>query len=109
MNTILTLLYFSSFITFGNLFIQFPLIILCIKHSNSFDTIKDLISKVSEHDMDNLYNPSSANNFRFIDDIEKNRIIQLKDIGISAIKENDWGLPQTILNDLYDKLIIPHE
>lgn len=107
LNTILTLLYFSSFITFGNLFIQFPLIILCIKHSNSYDTIKDLICKVSEHDMDNLYNPSSENNFRFIEDIEKNRIIQLKDIGISAIKENDWGLPQTILNDLYEKLIIP--
>lgn len=106
-NTIITLLYFSSFITFGNLFIQFPLIILCIKHSSSYDTIKELIKKVTEIDISNLYDPNNENDVNLIENLEKNKLIQLKDIGVSAIKENDWGLPQTILNDLYEKLIIP--
>jgi hypothetical protein len=104
-NTIITLLYLSSFVTFGNLFIQFPLIILSIKHSNSFDTIKELINKIDDNDTDNLFNPTNKDDVYLIEHLEKNRIIQLKDIGISAIKDNDWGLPQTILNDLYFKFI----
>lgn len=105
-NTIITLLYFSSFITFINLLLQFPLIILCIKHSSSYSTIKDLINKVEKRDIENLYDPYNCSDDTYvIENLEKNRIIQLKDIGVSAIKDNDWGLPQTILNDLYKKLI----
>lgn len=106
-NTVITLLYFSSFITFTNLFIQFPLIILSIKYSNSYANIKKLISAVNQTDIDNLYKPDAANEIYVLEILEKNKLIQLKDFGVLAIKDNDWGLPQTIINGLYEKLIEP--
>lgn len=106
-NTIITLLYLSSFIAFGNLLIQFPLLILSIKHSNSYKIIDKLIGKINETELQNLYNPSGIEEIKFIEVLERNSLTQLKDIGITAIKENDWGLPQTIINNLFDKLIKP--
>jgi hypothetical protein len=105
-NTITTLLYFSTIITFGNLLLQFPLIILSIQHSNSYNSIKKIINNINETDIQELYNPKyEADNIYLIEHLEKNKIILLKDIGVSAIKENDWGIPQTILNGLLGKLI----
>lgn len=105
-NTITTLVYFSSFIAFGNLFLQFPLIILSLKHSNSFNSIKNIIKSIKPSDIQNLYDPNYGNDDAYhIEELEKNNLIQLKDIGVSAIREEDWGLPQTILNDLFVKLV----
>jgi hypothetical protein len=105
-NAITTLVYFSSFIAFGNLILQFPLIILSLQYSNSFNSIKNIIKNIKHSDIENLYNPNYGNNDAYhIEQLEKNNLIQLKDIGVSAIKEDDWGLPQTILNDLFIKLI----
>ncbi|WP_440881451.1 DUF2254 family protein [Tenacibaculum sp. C7A-26P2] len=106
-NTIITLVYLSSFLAFSNLLIQFPLLILSIKHSNSYEIIKKLIDNIDKEDLKNLHNPQSINEKNIIDILEKNKLTQLKDIGITAIKENDWGLPQTIINRLYDKLVLP--
>lgn len=106
-NTITTLVYLSSFLAFSNLLVQFPLLILSIKHSNSYEIIKKLIDNVDKEDLKNLHNPRQFNEENLIEILEKNKLTQLKDIGIISIKENDWGLPQTILNRLYDKLILP--
>jgi len=108
-NIIITLVYLSSYITFSNLLLQFPLLILSIKHSNSYDVIKKLINNIDIKDLKNLHKPQSNDNENLIEVLEKNKLIQLKDIGLIAIKENDWGLPQTILNKLYEKLISPLE
>ena len=106
LNTTITLLYFSSYITFGNLLLQFPLITLSIKHSNSFESVKEIIRNLNVTDIEFLHNPNyHIDDVYRIEDLERNRIILLKDIGVSAIKENDWALPQTILNDLFAKLV----
>jgi len=104
-DSVITFLYISSILAFSNLIIQFPLLILSIKHSNSYDIIERLIKEVSKNDLDEIFKPERRNNNISIDTLEKNKIIQLKDIGIVAIKQNDWGLPQTIVNNLYEKLI----
>ena len=106
-NTKITLLYFSSFITFGNLFLQFPLIILSLNYSNSYESVKKLINSINDEDIENLYSPNYEDDkpYSFIEGLEKNKLIQLKDIGVSSIKDNDWGMPQTILIDLYLKLV----
>lgn len=104
-NSKITLLYFCNLITFFSLLCQFPLVILSLKHSNSFQTIRKLIADVNEEDVRNVLNPTVIPQEEFVEAMEKNRIIQLKDLAVFAIKENDWGMPQTILNGLQKKLI----
>lgn len=107
-NTTLTLLYTSSIITVLNILIQFPLVILSLKYSDSNKRIRKLISEIKQDDINDLYSPSQdLDGFDFVEYMEKNKIILLKDIGIYAIKENDWGLPQSILNGLFEILIEP--
>lgn len=107
-NSTTTLIYISSFIAFFSILIQFPLVVLSLKHSNSYEQIERLINGISDKDICNLVSPSKIENeTKIITVLEKNKIIQIKDIGVFAIKENDWSLPQSILNDLYDKLIKP--
>ena len=106
-NTTVTLVYLSSLIAFSNLIIQFPLLILSIKHTSSYEIIKKIIRNIDREDLENLHNPQNINERNLIEILEKNKLIQLKDIAIIAIKENDWALPQTILNELFDKLISP--
>lgn len=105
-NSIISSLYFSSLISFLSLIIQFPLILSALKHSNSYRQIKQLIDNISEKDITVLVRPAKVEIID-IEVLERNRIILLKDIGVFAIKENDWGIPQTIINELYEKLIEP--
>lgn len=108
-NTITTLLYLCSIIAFSNILMQFPILILTVKHSSSYEIINKLIDKIEKYDLKELYEPNSEKGTNVLEKLEKNRLIQIKDIGIISIKENDWVLPQRILNDLYDKLILPIE
>ncbi len=104
----ITLLYFSSIITVLNILIQFPLIILSLKYSNSHKRIRKLIKEITQSDISELFSPSKEiNDDDFIEYLEQNKLILLKDIGIHAIKEDDWGLPQNIINELYSILIKP--
>ena len=104
----ITLIYISSFIAFFSILIQFPLVVLSLKHSNSYEQIERLINSITDKDTSNLLSPSKIEDeSKIIDILERNKIIQIKDIGVFAIKDNDWSLPQSILNDLFDKLIKP--
>lgn len=104
----ITLLYTSGIITISNIIIQFPLILLSLKYSNSHERIRRLIRDIDTNDINNLFFPSqNTNGTELIEHLEQNKIVLLKDIGVYAIKENDWGLPQNILNELYDKFIKP--
>ncbi len=102
----ITLLYTSSFITILNILIQFPLVILSLKYSNSHGSVLKLISSITQNDIDFLFSPTkNPNGEESIEILEQNKIVLLKDIGIYAIKESDWSLPQNILNELYEKFI----
>lgn len=106
LNTIVTLLYLATFYTFSNIILQFPLLILSIRHSNSYNDLKNIIEAISSNDIEDLLNPqTNEDEILIIEGIEKNRLVLIKDIGVSAIKEADWALPQTILNNLFNKLI----
>lgn len=101
-----TLLYSSSLISVLTILSQFPLVALSLKYSTSHRRLRKLIDSITESDVNNVvspYNEVPAN--EIIEHLEQNRIIVLKDIGVNAIKEGDWGLPQTIVNALYDNLI----
>jgi hypothetical protein len=107
-NATLTLIYISSLITVFIILIQFPLIVLSLKYSDSNKRIRKLINEINQDDVNDLYSPiNDLDGFDFVEHMEKNKIILLKDIGIYAIKENDWGLPQSILNGLFEVLIKP--
>ncbi|PZO26590.1 MAG: hypothetical protein DCF13_13575 [Flavobacteriaceae bacterium] len=99
-------MYFSSLISFLSLVIQFPLVLTALKYSNSYRQIRQLIQNVSENDIIQIVRPNK-NDESSIEKIERNKLILLKDIGVFSIKENDWGVPQTIINGLYNKLIKP--
>ena len=88
---------------------QFPILILTVKYSSSYEIINKLIDKIEIDDLKELYEPNNEEGTNALEKLEKNRLIQIKDIGIISIKENDWVLPQRILNDLFDKLISPIE
>lgn len=99
-------LYSSSIITLSNILIQFPLVILALKYSDSHSIVRRMISDISKKEINDLLGKSNeSNEMFFIEHLEKNKIIMVKDIGIHAIREGDWALPQNILNDLYDKFI----
>lgn len=106
----LTVLYIASIITFIYIIAQFPLLILSLEYTNSNSRITSLLEAISEDDILNLYEPPETDDLMdFYELMDKNKIILLKEIGVNAIKENDWSLPQIILNGAYNKLISPLE
>jgi hypothetical protein len=94
-----TILYFLLFTTLIYILSLFPLAILSLKYSTSMTRIEKLVKNISEADMDFLWRPSDVDDQSF-NQVEKNNIIVLKDIGVNAIKDGDWVLPQNILNAL---------
>lgn len=103
----LTSIYFALFSTVLLIFSQFPIVILSLKYSTSIDRFKKLISRISDNDINQFFQPELDDSSDFIENIEKNSIIILKDIGVNAIKDNDWVLPQRILQELYTIFIVP--
>lgn len=80
---------------------------MSLKYSNSFNRIKKVSDNITLEDINCILNPPEIeDHIVFIEEMEKNRIIILKDIAISAIKDNDWSLPQIIISELYHKLIL---
>jgi hypothetical protein len=107
-SVIVTLTYLGFAVTIGVLIFQFPLIILSLKHSSSFGRIRSLLNEVTDNEIVQLYRPSfDTEGIQFLEQMERNRIILLKDIGLSGIQERDWSLPQSIVSELYLKLIRP--
>ena len=106
----LTVIYIASIVTFIFIIAQFPLLILSLEYTNSNSRITNLLEAISEDDILNLYEPpETENHMDFYELMDKNKIIMLKEIGVNAIKENDWSLPQIIINGAYNKLISPLE
>lgn len=104
----LTVIYIASIVTFIYIVAQFPLLILSLEYTNSNSRITNLLEAISEDDILNLYEPpETEDHMDFYKLMDKNKIIMLKEIGVNAIKENDWSLPQIILNGAYNKLISP--
>ena len=107
-NASITLLYVSSIITVIYILIQFPLFALSLKYSNSLKRIRQLNRAITKNEINELSFPNrNLNDDNFVEQLERNNIVLLKDIGVHAIKEGDWGLPQEIINELYTTLIIP--
>lgn len=106
----LTVIYIASIVTFIFIIAQFPLLILSLEYTNSNSRITSLLEAISEDDILNLYEPpETEEHMDFCELMDKNKIIMLKEIGVNAIKENDWSLPQIIINGAYNKLISPLE
>ncbi len=106
----LTVIYIASIVTFIFIIAQFPLLILSLEYTNSNSRITSLLEAISEDDILNLYEPPETDDHMdFYELMDKNKIIMLKEIGVNAIKENDWSLPQIIINGAYNKLISPLE
>lgn len=105
-DTDLTLLYISCIITFFFILVQFPLVILTLRYSKSHRFIKKLVKEISTSDIEQISKPSKIeDSIVYFEIMEKNKLMLLKEIGIIAIKENDWSMPQYILNEVYDILI----
>ncbi len=100
----LTLLYFSYAITLIFIILLLPISFLSLSDSVSLQRVNSLIAAVSEDDIGELNNPEVYGSSRHI---EKNPLLILKDIGINAISDKDWVLPQTILTSLFNLLIQP--
>ncbi len=102
----ITILYISSITTFIYIIAQFPLLILSLDYNNSNNRITSLLEGIKENDISVLYEPPESDNIMdFYELMEKNKIVMLKEIGVNAIKENDWSLAQIILNGAYERLI----
>ncbi|TFD99081.1 hypothetical protein E2605_03090 [Dysgonomonas capnocytophagoides] len=102
----LALLYISCIITFFFILAQFPLVILALRYSKSHRFINKLVLEISLSDIDQISKPPKVeDSIVYFETMEKNKLMLLKEIGIIAIKENDWGMPQYILNEVYDILI----
>lgn len=107
-DTDLALLYISSILTFLFILVQFPLVILALRYSKSHRFINKLVLKISNNDIEQITKPPKVeDNIAYFETMEKNKLMLLKEIGSIAIKENDWGMPQYILNETYEVLIRP--
>jgi len=105
-NPALTVVYIASIVTFIYIIAQFPLLILSLEYTNSNNRITRLLDDITKDDILNLHKPPETDNHMdFYELMDKNKIIMLKEIGVNAIKENDWSLPQIIMNGAYEKLI----
>lgn len=100
-----TILYFLLFSTLGYILSLLPLAIGSLKYSTSMLRIQKLINKISDEDMTFLWSPYMYTEEIPFDTIEQNNIIILKDIGINAIKDGDWVLPQKILTAISDMVV----
>lgn len=107
-DTDLVLLYISSILTFLFILVQFPLVILALRYSKSHRFINQLVLKISNNDIEQITKSLKVeDSIAYFETMEKNKLMLLKEIGIIAIKENDWGMPQYILNETYEVLIRP--
>lgn len=95
-------IYFLLILTVGYILSQLPLAILGLKYSTSIEKINKIFEDVEFSDVDYLVNSADFLEKNSIEKIEGNRIVLLKDIGLSAIKDSDWILPQKILSNMLD-------
>jgi hypothetical protein len=105
----ITLIYSIFIITLIYIFIQFPLVVLIIKNSASTNTVRSLLNQINENVIEEFLSPTKSDGdfISYIEHYESNAIVKLKDIGLNAIREKDWGIPQNIIIGLYNKFIEP--
>lgn len=94
-------IYFLLTLTVIYILAQLPIAILGLKYSTSMDKINKIFASIDHKDVEYLINTTDFLEKHSIEDIESNRFILLKDLGINAIKESDWILPQKIINNIY--------
>ncbi|MNJ95318.1 hypothetical protein D3C87_130280 [compost metagenome] len=95
-------LYYLILITVLYILSQIPLAILSIKYSTSIERIDRLINEIDHKDFHSVLNPNMED-YSF-EDLERNRIIMLKEFGVNAIRDGDWVLPQKIMDGLLEFL-----
>ena len=100
----LVILYILLFTTFLYIIFLFPFAIMSLRYSTSMDRIEKVINTINDDDLMFLWRPEQYTSKSSLSHIERNKIIVLKDLGVNAIKEGDWVLPQRILNVFLDKI-----
>jgi hypothetical protein len=103
----LTALYLCFILTFCFIIALIPLSILTLNESVSLNKIYRIAGKIDAASVEYLSFRTTHNDENFKNIIEKNPILVLKDISLAAIAERDWLLPQTVLNELFNRLILP--
>lgn len=95
-------IYFLLTLTVTYILGQLPVAILGLKYSTSIEKIDKISAAIDFNDVDYLINTADFLEKHSIEKIEDNRIVLLKDIGLNAIKDGDWILPQKILSNGLD-------
>ncbi len=97
----LAVLYLLFILTVSYIILQLPMAIFGIQYSTSIDKIQKIIKVIDAEDIQYITNTDSFLKKHAFEEIEGNRIAILKDLGINAIKDGDWVLPQAILAGIY--------
>jgi len=98
---VVAVIYLLFILTASYIIIQLPLAILGLKYSTSIQKLDKVALQIDHIDVATLTNRKGVTNEIPIENLERNRLVVLKDIGTNAIKDNDWILPQKILGNIF--------
>lgn len=101
----ISVMYLLFILTACYLILQLPLAIMGLKYSTSISKLDKVAKQIDYNDIDHLVNKSRNTEHYPIEQLEGNRLILLKDIGVAAIKDADWILPQKILGYVFKVFI----
>lgn len=98
---VIAVMYLLFILTACYIIIQLPLAIMGLKYSTSIQKLDKVAGQIDQKDVATILDRTAIINDIPIENLERNRLIVLKDIGINAIKDGDWILPQKILENIY--------
>lgn len=98
---VVAVIYMLFLLTASYIITQLPLAIIGLKYSTSIQKLDKVAKQIDQKDVIALINRGGLTDNIPIEKLESNKLIVLKDIGISAIKDNDWILPQKILGNIF--------
>lgn len=98
---VVAVMYLLFLFTASYIIIQLPLAIIGLKYSTSIQKLDKVAKQIDQKDVTALVNRRGITDDIPIEKLESNRLIVLKDIGVNAIKDNDWILPQKILGNIF--------
>lgn len=98
---VVAVMYLLFLLTASYIIIQLPLAIIGLKYSTSIQKLDKVAKQIDQKDVTALLNRRGITDDIPIEKLESNKLIVLKDIGVNAIKDNDWILPQKILGNIF--------
>lgn len=98
---VIAVMYLLFLLTASYIITQLPLAIIGLKYSTSTQKLDKVAKQIDQKDVIALINRRGVTDDIPIEKLESNRLVVLKDIGINAIKDNDWILPQKILGNIF--------